>query len=45
MYKKCCRPCCRKSTSNRNKEWNFSLMKVESVFCVKCGALEAPIQI
>ena len=37
-------PCWRKITSNLNKEWDFPLMKVESVFCVKCGVINRDIK-
>ena len=32
--------CGRKNTVNKDKEWDFPLMKVVSIFRAECGALK-----
>ena len=37
-------PCSRKNTDTKDKEREFPVMKVVSIFCVECGALKRDIK-
>ena len=32
--------CCRKITDNKDKVWDFPLMKVVSIYCAECRSLK-----
>ena len=44
VYMKLYCKCCRKDTGNKDKEYDFPIMKVMSMFCAECGSLKFYIE-